>query len=238
MNNCLYCGGQCKNKFCSLEHYRKSVVEGSYDSSMKGKKHSNEFKEYMSINSIGSKNPNFGNKNKNLHTDEFKEKQRINMLKNIDLLVKSRVGIKLNLSEEERKRRIDHILNVNKKGFENKGGRTKFYNFNNELFQGRYELYFYSFNGNKHNKCHKQFKTPFGNYTPDFELDNVYYEIKSKYTFEKCIKSSQINKIKWFRLNVSKLIIVILDEKTVYEYLKEFNLKQNETVINVSLNNV
>lgn len=47
MNICPICQKPCRNLFCSLEHYRIAVKNGTHDSSMKGKKQSKEVIESL-----------------------------------------------------------------------------------------------------------------------------------------------------------------------------------------------
>ena len=142
MNNCLYCNKICKNVFCSLEHYRLSVKVGLYDSSMKGKKHSIQTIEKYKSTRSGVNNPNYGKKHPNLHSIEFKKKQSIN-LKNNRKFHKTTKGISRNFTDIHMEKIKKHINSLNKIGFENKGGRCKFYDIDNIKLQGKYELYFY-----------------------------------------------------------------------------------------------
>jgi hypothetical protein len=138
---------------------------------------------------------------------------------------KSNSGRKLQFSDEHKESIRNHLKILNEKGFENKGGRCQFYKLENLLLQGRYELYF-AMTSNLDLKKPKQIKTPFGNYTPDFETENNFIEIKSTYTFKTCIKGNQYNKIKWVRNNLKPVKIIILDEMKVHNYLKEFNINK------------
>jgi hypothetical protein len=189
---------------------------------MEGKKHKPETIELFKKLSSGENNPNY-NKHNKIHSEEFKQRMRDN--NPIKFKKTSPKGSTLSLSPEEIDRRKQHIKKVNERGFENKGGRTKFYDVDGVKLQGRYELFFYLSNNRKHTKCNQRFKTPFGTYQPDFELNGVYFEIKSVYTFKTCIQGKQIKKILWFRNNISRIRIIILKESEVNDYLKTVSTK-------------
>ena len=137
---------------------------------------------------------------------------------------KSNSGKKLNFSEEHKAKIREHLKRLNERGFENKGGRCKFYKIENLIVQGKYELYF-AMNSELDLIKPKAIKTPFGLYTPDFEVDEYFIEIKSTITFKNCIKSIQYKKIKWVRNNIKNVKIIVLNENKVYSFLKDYNLK-------------
>lgn len=175
------------------------------------------------ISKSGNNNPNFGNTI--IHTKEFKEKQRINAINNGLGKVYTTKGMKLNITEERRKALRKHINNVNNKGFENKGGRCKFYQINGVLIQGRYELYYYLNNSGL--KKSNKLKTPYGWYQPDFvdKIGNL-IEIKSNYTFSILKTSKQLRKIKWLNKHGYKVKIVVLNQTLVDNYLSNININQ------------
>ena len=72
----------------------------------------------------------------------------------------------------------------------------------------------------------KPIKTPTGFYTPDFESDDCFFEIKSTYTIEESRKSGQMKKIKWVCKNVKKVKVIILDERIVYEFFRVNPIEQ------------
>jgi len=70
----------------------------------------------------------------------------------------------------------------------------------------------------------KRYKTPYGSYTPDFEFDDKFIEIKSEFTIKvsKGIiankngeKSKQWEKINWLNKNVKKVEVIVLKQKDV-----------------------
>jgi hypothetical protein len=86
----------------------------------------------------------------------------------------------------------------------------------------------------------KKIKTPYGTYTPDFEFENRFIEVKSDFTFkvangEFVIKNyvKQIEKINWVNLNIKPIEIVIInkkDAKNLFLIAKSnnFDFKNNE----------
>lgn len=136
----------------------------------------------------------------------------------------SNTGKKLIISEAGKIAKINHINRVNSQGFENKGGRCKFYEFNGLIIQGRYELY-YIINNPNLQKC-KPIRTPLGFYTPDFFDGEKYIEIKSSYTIKTCLNGLQFKKIKWVSKNVNKVQIIVLKENIVFEFFKLEDIEQ------------
>lgn len=75
-------------------------------------------------------------------------------------------------------------------------------------------------------------KTPYGTYTPDFEFDDCYIEIKSPFTFDVLIgkksysknrksNEKQLNKIKWVNKNLKRVKILIISNE-----IKEYGAKK------------
>lgn len=95
------------------------------------------------------------------------------------------------------------------------GGRCKFFNVAGLRAQGRYELaYILNLinNGLKLPKKAKTITTPYGFYTPDFEFEDCFVEIKSTYTIKTSKSLGQMKKIKWVDTNIKKIKIIILTE--------------------------
>jgi hypothetical protein len=122
-------------------------------------------------------------------------------------------GIKIGLEKSDKnKERVE-------KGIF-KGGRCKLYFIDGHILQGRYELYYFLTNKDKILSVpNKRIKTPFGFYTPDFELKNYFIEIKSTYTITTKMFKKQVKKINWTSENIKKVKILVLDGKLVDSYL-------------------
>lgn len=167
----------------------------------------------------GSDNPNYGKRRKN---PEHSKRMMGNKFAKGSLGNK---GKKLNISENGRKALVANINRLNSRGFENKGGRCQFFSVNGMTLQGRYELYYYL--TSKENLTKPELiQTPYGFYTPDFETEERYIEIKSTFTIKTCFKGKQIEKIKWVRKNIKPLTILVLDEMEVHNFLSEIDIKQ------------
>lgn len=168
----------------------------------------------------GRGNPNYGKHNA-IHSEEFKQKMRDNNpIKHRKTTCK---GIKQNLTPEQRQARKDRIAKVNAKGFENKGGRCKFFNINDVVLQGRYELYYYLLHNKEPQKVTKSILTPYGWYRPDFEHNEQYVEIKSTYTIKTALKSGQLKKIAWVSRNIKAVKILVINETEVETFLNTYN---------------
>jgi hypothetical protein len=134
------------------------------------------------------------------------------------------LGRKLNLSDEERKRRANHVKsNINAKGLNVENGNyCKFYEVDGLRIQGRWELA-YILNlkalGLPLPTKSKIILTPTGAYTPDFEFDDYFVEVKSAYTIRTCRTNGQFEKIKWVSNNIKKVRIVLITERRVGEIL-------------------
>lgn len=165
----------------------------------------------------GSDNAMFQNK----RTEEWKKSHSDFMKGNT--LAKgshSNKGRKVILTEEHKNNIRKHLKRLNERGFENKGGRCKWYEYKGLKVQGRYELYFLMTSKLKLTKP-KPIKTPFGFYTPDFESEKFFIEIKSTYTFKTCRNTKQFDKIKWVNDNIKRVKIKIIQEDIVENYLKK-----------------
>lgn len=155
--------------------------------------------------------------------EKLKPKYRARMLGNS--ITKGR---KLNLTEEHRQKLRDRIAKTNAKGFVNKGGRCKHYTFRGIRAQGRYELIYLIRQlklGVDISRA-KPIKTPFGWYTPDYDLGNHYVDVKSTYTIRTCLKNGQIRKILWVRKHIKRVKLVVLKEKEVEKEFLELLSKQ------------
>lgn len=173
-------------------------------------------------NHYGSFNPNYGKRHTNMHSEEFKARMSERLKKSMEdgtWKPPSTKGKKLNISDEDREARRQRAIKVNTKGFENKGGRCKFYNIDGITLQGRYELYYYLYNNKLPTKPKLQIKTPYGWYRPDFEYQDCYIEIKSTYTIKTATKSGQLRKIAWISKNIQRVKIIVLDIRDVEKYL-------------------
>ena len=129
-----------------------------------------------------------------------------------------RKGISIKFSESHLENIRKHLKNINNKGLNLKGGKTKWYEIENIKTQGRWE-YAFIFDLVERNKKlpkrGKPIKTPYGWYTPDFEFEEEFLEIKSSYTFKTSMRGKQRNKIMWVRENIKKVRIKILSEDFV-----------------------
>lgn len=197
------------NKTCSCGNKKKfiSIKHG--------------YQKYCSANCFqrnkGENNPMFKNK----RTKEWKKEHSEFMTGNRYALNNhSLKGVKRNYSEEHKNNIRKHLKRLNEKGFENKGGRCKWYEYKGLKVQGRYELYFIMTSKLNLTKP-TRIKTPYGFYTPDFEAEDFYIEIKSTYTFKICRKTNQFKKIKWVNDNIKKVKIKIIQENVVENYLKK-----------------
>lgn len=165
----------------------------------------------------GSDNPMFQNK----RTEEWKKSHSEFMKGNVLAIGnKSTKGRKVNFTEEHKNNLRKHLKRLNERGFENKGGRCKWYEYKGLKVQGRYELYFLMTSKLNLTKP-TRIKTTYGFYTPDFEAEDFYIEIKSTYTFKICRKTNQFKKIKWVNDNIKKVKIKIIQENVVENYLKK-----------------
>lgn len=73
----------------------------------------------------------------------------------------------------------------------------------------------------------QRIKTPFGSYLPDFKFDDLYYDIKSDYTYLIYKSSNQSRKVDWILNNTNiKIEIVVLDKKEAWRLFKE-SIKNN-----------
>lgn len=70
----------------------------------------------------------------------------------------------------------------------------------------------------------KRYKTPYGSYTPDFEFEDRFVEIKSEFTikvskgiinYKNGEKSKQWKKIEWLNKNLKKVEVIVLKQKDV-----------------------
>lgn len=77
----------------------------------------------------------------------------------------------------------------------------------------------------------KRFKTPFGSYMPDFEFEDKFIEIKSRFTLNVAkgimpdnhgkFSDNQFKKIKWLSKNIKKVEIIVLSKKTAFNFFKK-----------------
>ena len=173
---------------------------------------------------LGERNGNFGKRHSNMHSEEFK--QRIGEIAKATKTGKPSPikGKKQNLTEEQRQARRERVAKTNERGFENRGGKCKFFMVDGVLLQGRYELRFYLESEVKPRRP-ERIKTPFGWYSPDFEFDDCFVEIKSTYTIKTCIANGQAQKINWVRQNIKPVKIMVLKESETIEYLSRFDLE-------------
>ncbi len=143
-----------------------------------------------------------------------------NVVKEAKKGIKAKLVIYTDEYREKVSKRTKLLWKNGEMNFENKGGRCKWFDIDGVLLQGRYELYYYLLNNKEPIKCKHNIKTPYGWYRPDFEYNDIFIEIKSKYTIKTSVKNGQMKKIKWVSNNIKKVSIVILDESTVADYLK------------------
>ena len=225
MADCLICGVACKSrssKFCSLEHYREAVSQKKYKHPMTGIKFSDDRRIAISERLKGERNPNYGNHNPK-HSEEFKQMIR-EKLNPPGRNYGHNKGRKLNLKDDHRRALAERVSKTNERGFDNRGGRCKFFMVDGVLLQGRYELRFYLESEVKPRRP-ERIKTPFGWYSPDFEFDDCFVEIKSTYTIKTCIANGQAQKINWVRQNIKPVKIMVLKESETIEYLSTFDLE-------------
>lgn len=134
-------------------------------------------------------------------------------------------NIKREHTEENKIKMIERANKLNTLGLENTGGRCKWYVVEGVKAQGRYELaYLLNLLFSESclpNRC-KQIKTPLGGYTPDFEFNDMFIEIKSSYTIN---KPEQIKRILWVSKNVKRVKIIQLKKEEVKLYLSRYNIK-------------
>lgn len=157
-----------------------------------------------------------------IHSDEFRQRIR-EKLNPPGRSYSTTKGCKLYLSESQREDLRNRAKAINEKGFENKGGRCQFYQVDGVLLQGRYELAFYLGCTDKP-KRGPRIKTPFGWYSPDFEFEDKFVEIKSTYTIKTCIANGQFKKIVWVRKNIKKVEIKVLNEEEILLFLKQYDI--------------
>lgn len=114
---------------------------------------------------------------------------------------------------------------LHSEGFENKGGRCQFYQVDGVIIQGRYELAFYISCVEKPKRA-PRIKTPFGWYSPDFEFEDRFVEIKSNYTIKTCIANGQYKKIAWVRKNIKNIEIKVLNEEDTRLFLLQHDISK------------
>jgi hypothetical protein len=82
----------------------------------------------------------------------------------------------------------------------------------------------------------KKIKTPFGYYTPDFEFENKFIEVKSKFTLSVCkgempttegvYSDNQWKKIQWTSENIKKVDVVVINKKDAFNlFVQAINSK-------------
>lgn len=161
---------------------------------------------------------NIGNTGKKIHSERFKQRMR----ENNPVKFRKNAGRK-HFSKEERQRMRQHMIKVNNQGFENKGGKCKWYEYKGIKCQGRYELCFLIQNFDRILGRGKRIKTPYGWYTPDFDLGDYFVEIKSTFTLKTSRKSGQLKRIKWTSKNIKRVQIKVLPEVKVENFMKTFS---------------
>jgi hypothetical protein len=190
-------------------------------------------------------------------SDEWKEKwketcSRTSKEKWSDDNYKERVSNKIkdnNWSKRDDKEEIiQKVINtkINKYGRSNGFGRCKQFIINDIKCDGTHEMVYIEnlvSENKKLPKNTKSIKTDFGYYTPDFEFDEFYVDIKSTFTlkvllgfssYSKNKKSNpkQLLKIKYIDKNVKPIKIIIVDVRQ--NEIKEFsvddilNLKEDD----------
>lgn len=117
------------------------------------------------------------------------------------------------------------------------GGKCKLFFIDGYLIQGRYELYYFLTNRQNIISNPKRIKTPFGFYTPDFELQNEFVDIKSTYTITTEMSKKQQPKIKWVSENIKNVKVLIIDGNVVHKFLNKidcnkFLYDKNKHIIN------
>lgn len=173
----------------------------------------------------GERNGNFGKRHENMHSVEFKARiAEINRELKTGKPSKSK-GKKLNLNDEQRQQLRERVAKTNENGFDNKGGRCKFFQVDGLLIQGRYELKYYLECEEKPKKPDR-IKTPYGWYAPDFEFRDRFVEIKSTYTIKTCIYNKQSRKIVWVRNNVKPVEIKVLNEEETKSFLSHCDISE------------
>ena len=160
-----------------------------------------------------------------VHTEEFKQSIRDNAPWKFKGPFGNGKGFKVNLTQKRLAELQELMRQVNSSGIKNTGGCCKFFKVDGVILQGRYELYFYLNQEVKPTRP-KPIKTPFGFYTPDFEFEYNFIEIKSTYTIKTSAKSGQLKKIHWVKHNVKNLKVLILKEADVEWYLKGVDIDQ------------
>jgi len=164
------------------------------------------------------------NKGMRIHSEEFKRKIR-EKLNPPGRSYSTTKGCKLTLSESQREDLRNRAKKNNERGFENKGGRCQFYQVDGIVLQGRYELVYYLGCSEKPKRA-PRIKTPFGWYSPDFEFEDRFVEIKSIYTIKTCIANGQYKKIAWVRKNIKNIEIKVLNEEDSRLFLLQHDISK------------
>jgi hypothetical protein len=138
----------------------------------------------------------------------------------------SNKGRKMFYTDEHKNNIRKHLKNnVNSKGLNiDNGARCKFYEIAGLRCQGKWELAYINSlikNDKPLPTKAKTITTPFGFYTPDFEFEEKFIDVKSTYTLKTCIKSKQKKKIDWVSNNVKKVKLVVLKESFVKDNLPQ-----------------
>ena len=180
--NCHFCGKECKNKNSFVNHERKCRL--------------NPNRKNAIIEGFNSKGSTTWNKGLTKETD-------IRVLKHAEALSRW-------YAEHP-----NHILG----GLHpNSCRRCKYGTYRNFYCDSAWELAFLVYQLD-HNINILRNDTPFKylyenkvhNYYPDFIIDNVYYEIKGRYTDKDIAKLNQFD---------SSKTLVVIDSKSIYKYLK------------------
>lgn len=211
----------------SKNYYDKYILNYDIKCSCGNERKFNSIKHgYIKSCGLNCKNRNKNENNPMFSKRGYKRPEHSKFMKNNSYSKgnHSNLGKNIKFSDIHKAKIREHLKRLNERGFENKGGRCKFYKIENLIVQGKYELYF-AMNSELDLIKPKAIKTPFGLYTPDFEVDEYFIEIKSTITFKNCIKSIQYKKIKWVRNNIKNVKIIVLNENKVYSFLKDYNLK-------------
>lgn len=123
-------------------------------------------------------------------------------------------------------------------------GKSRTYLTKHGKVLGSYEVAYLEklieFNENLPKIVNKRYKTPYGTYMPDFEFEDRFIEIKSKFTYNVAMGKQPTNnglftdkqwkKIQWLSENIKKVEVVIINKDDGKKYFE--NAKINGFILN------
>lgn len=191
------------------------------------------------------------------HTEETKKKQSIGKLGNLNPNYKKLPNEKqvesLKKGRGNKSEKIKKLMSIKRKESwalgkyserPNLGGKSKIYYVDGRMCKGKNEKLYLELNKETFPellKTPKYINTPYGNYTPDFELKEYYIELKSEWTYKvfvgvcdflgnESLETKQLFKLKWVNDNI-KPVKILVNYKNIFLQEKEFIYERNDATI-------